>query len=80
MAISIIIHINDTDPILAEVDDIPDPNAQSILVVGPRRVDGKDLHYLAVGVNQVIFPMHRIAFIEIMPREGDEQIVGFIRE
>ena len=80
MPISVIIHISDTDPILCEVEELPSPTDQTITVTGPRRVDGKDLHYLATGVTTVIFPMNRITFIEIMPREDDEQIIGFVRE
>jgi len=80
MAISIIIHINDTDPVLCEIEELPDPNHQTITVMGPRRVDGKDLHYLATGVTTVIFPLHRISFIELVPREDEEHIVGFVRE
>lgn len=80
MAISIIIHINDTDPILCEVEELPNPNDQSLIVTGARRVDGKDLHYLAPGVTTVIFPMHRISFIELLPRDEEDQIIGFVRE
>ena len=50
------------------------------MVSNPRKLDGKDLHYLAVGVVQVIWPMQRINFIELMPTEEDEQIIGFVRE
>jgi hypothetical protein len=80
MAISIILHISDTDPILCEIEELPSPNDQSITVTGPRRVDGKDLHYLASGVTTVIFPMNRVTFIEIMPSQEDEEIIGFVRE
>ena len=80
MAISIIIHISDTDPILCEVEELPTPTDQSITVMGARRVDGKDLHYLSSGVTTVIFPMNRVTFIEVMPREDDDHIIGFVRE
>ena len=80
MALSIIIHISDTDPILCEVEELPDPNHQIVTVTSPRRVDGKDLHYIAAGVTTVIFPVHRITFIEVVPREDDDQIIGFVRE
>ncbi len=80
MALSIIIHINDTDPILCEVEELPSPTDQTITVTGARRVDGKDLHYLAAGVTTVIFPIHRISFIELMPRDEEDHIIGFVRE
>lgn len=80
MPISVIIHLRDTDPVLAEIEDMPSPSDQLLFVSGPRRVDGKDLHYLATGVVHVIFPMDKIAFIEILPREEEDRIVGFVRE
>lgn len=80
MALSIIIHISDTDPILCEVEELPDPSHQTLTVSGARRVDGKDLHYLSPGVTTVIFPIHRITFIEIVPRDQEDEIIGFVRE
>jgi hypothetical protein len=46
----------------------------------PRRRDGKDLHYLSSDVVTVIWPVNVIAFIEVMPSEGEEKIIGFVRE
>ncbi len=80
MPISIILHLEDTDPVVGEIEELPSPTDQFIMVSNPRKLDGKDLHYLAVGVVQVIWPMQRINFIELMPTEEDEQIIGFVRE
>lgn len=80
MALSIIIHIMDTDPILCEIEELPDPSHQILTVTGARRVDGKDLHYLSPGVTTVLFPVNRITFIEVVPREDEDQIIGFVRE
>lgn len=77
---TILIHISNEDPILGEVENLPTPNDQSIQVKNPRRRDGKDLHYLQANVTEVIWPINRIAFIEIIPGENDEQIIGFVRE
>ncbi len=80
MAISVIIHINDEDPIAGELEQLPATTDQTILVMNPRRVDGKDLHYLAAGVVNVIWPIARVAFIEIMPTDQEDEIIGFVRE
>ena len=40
----------------------------------------KDLRYLAPNVTQVIWPLSRVTFIEIMPASEDEKIIGFVRE
>ena len=67
-------------PILAEVDELPGLTDIMIKAKNPRKRDGKDLTYLAHNVTQVIWPMARIGFIEIMPSDDDEEIIGFVRE
>jgi predicted transcriptional regulator len=46
----------------------------------PRRKDGKDISYLEQNVTQVIWPLHKITFIEIIPGAEEEQIISFVRE
>ncbi len=77
---TILIHIMNEDPILGEVNELPAATDQIITVRNPRRRDGKDLHYLQANVTEVIWPMGRIAFIEIIPGEEEEEIIGFVRE
>ena len=77
---TILIHVANEDPILGEIEHLPSATDQSILVKNPRRRDGKDLHYLQASVTDVIWPIARIAFIEIIPGEDEEQIIGFVRE
>jgi hypothetical protein len=79
MAISIIVHISDEDPVLGEVEVLPDVTHFLVRISNPRRIDGKELHYINPGVSEIIWPMHRISFIELMPSEEDE-IIGFVRE
>jgi hypothetical protein len=79
MAISIIVHISDEDPVLGEVEELPDVTHFLVRISNPRRIDGKELHYINPGVSEIIWPMHRISFIELMPSEEDE-IIGFVRE
>lgn len=76
---TVLIHIANEDPILAEMESIPDPSDQFVVINNPRRRDGKDLHYIMAEVQTVIFPWHRISFIELFPTE-EEEIVSFIRE
>lgn len=78
--ISIIIHIMNEDAIIGEIDELPSPSDTYILVRNPRRRDGKDLGYIDSQVTQVIWPMNRIMFIELLPGEEDEKIITFIRE
>lgn len=77
---TVLVHIANEDPILGEVSELPDATAQTILVKNPRRRDGKDLHYLQANVTDVIWPISRIAFIEVIPGSEEEQIIGFVRD
>jgi hypothetical protein len=65
---------------MGEVAELPAATDQTILVKNPRRRDGKDLHYLQANVTDVIWPLVRIAFIEIIPGEEEERLIGFVRE
>jgi hypothetical protein len=80
MPYSVILHIEDQDPVLGEIEELPEPSDQFITVNNPRRIDGKDLHYLAIGVVTVIWPVNRLNFVELMPAEDEEEIIGFVRE
>ena len=54
MAMTVIVHVVGTDPVTFS---------------NPRRRDGKPLPYVDDGSISVIFPWHRISFIEVMPSE-----------
>lgn len=77
---TLIIHIQNEDPVLGEVDELPAPNDQMIIVKNPRRRDGKDISYIDVNVMTVIWPVSRINFIEIMSSGDEEEIISFVRE
>ncbi len=77
---SLVIHLLNEDPVLGEVDELPQKSDVIIIVKNPRRRDGKDLPYLDASVTNVVWPLSRISFIEILPGEKDEEIVSFVRE
>ena len=80
MSYSVIIHLSGEDPVLGEVDDLPGGNDTSVLVHNPRRRDGKDVQYLSNNVVAAIWPINQISFIEVMPSESEDKIIGFVRE
>lgn len=77
---TILIHISNEEPVLGEVENLPAPVDQLIKVKNPRMRDGKDLRYLQPNVTEMILPMVRVTFIEIIPGDQEEQIIGFVRE
>jgi hypothetical protein len=80
MAIEVLIHIRNSEPILAEIDELPKLNDTMLKVNNPRLRDGKDLHYLAANVVTVFWPVSEISFVEILQSEEDDQVIGFVRE
>ncbi len=80
MPITVLVHLQGEDAIVGEVEEIPTPTDASITVNNPRKRDGKDLSYVQGNVVTVIWPMHRINFIEIMPTSEEEKLIGFVRE
>jgi hypothetical protein len=80
MSITVLIHVSNEDPVVGEIDEMPAPTDNTITVNNPRRRDGKDLPYLEGNVVTVIWPLHRINFIEMLPTHEDEKLIGFVRE
>ena len=80
MAITVIVHIANEDPIIGEVEEMPKLSDTMIIIANPRKRDGKDLHYLDSDVTTVIWPWNRITFLEILPSAEEEKIIGFVRE
>jgi hypothetical protein len=77
---TIILHLLSADPIMGETDELPGPNDTMILVKNPRKMDGKDLHYIADNVTTVYWPVERLNFIEILGESENEEIIGYVRE
>lgn len=77
---SVIVHIANEDAIVCEIEHLPDPKDITILVHNLRRRDGMDVHYLDEDVTSVIFPLHRVNFIQVLPSAEISEVVGFVRE
>lgn len=80
MTITVLMHLSGEDPVVGEIEDLPAPTDATISVNNPRRRDGKDLPYVSGNVVTVIWPMHRVNFIEVMPTAEEERVIGFVRE
>ena len=72
MAHTVIVHLMNEDPLLAETERLPEPGDTSITLSSPRRRDGRIPHYITHGVTEIIMPLHRVSFIEVIPEEEEE--------
>jgi hypothetical protein len=77
---TLILHLLNTDPIMGDADELPSPNDTMVVVKNPRKLDGKDLHYIADNVTTVYWPIDRLNFIEVLGEGENEEIIGFVRE
>ncbi len=77
---SVIVHLNNEDPIMGEVDALPTPTDTLIILKSPRMKDGKDLRNLEANVTMAIWPISRVSFIEVLPSGEEEEIITFVRE
>jgi hypothetical protein len=80
MSISVLVHVSGEDPVLGEMESLPNPAETSVTIASPRRRDGKDLPYVQRDVVTIIYPWHRINFIEILPSPEEEKLIGPVRE
>ena len=80
MAYSVILHLPGEPSILGEVEELPKASDTLIAVSNPRLRDGKDIHYLEHNVVKVIWPVDRVALIEVLESEDEEHLIGFVRE
>lgn len=80
MSNTVIVHIRNAEPMLAEIEDLPQLSDTIIKLSNPRQRDGKDLIFLDHNVVTVYWPWAEISFIEILPGETAEEVVSFIRE
>ena len=80
MAYAVLIHIANEEPVLAELEKLPEAGDTVFTAYNPRLKDGKDLRYLANNVTLVVWPLWRINFIEVLPGEEEEKVIGFVRE
>jgi hypothetical protein len=75
MPTTVIMHVSGEDPFVAEIENLPAPSDQSVMLTNPRRRDNKPLPYVDDRTISVIFPMHRVNFIEVVASEETREDV-----
>jgi len=81
MAFTVIIHLANEDPLLAEMESLPEPNSTCVTCTEVRRRDGKPVHYVTPEASTFIFPWSRINFIEVLRGEvARGEVLEFFRD
>jgi len=76
----IMLHMKNEELILGEIDQLPDPSDQFMIVYNPRQPDGTTLVYLQEDVTAILIPWHQAKMVQILPGTGIEEVIGFVRE
>ena len=80
MSRTVLVHILNEESVIGEVDNIPDPTDQVLIVNNLRYRDGREVTYILPETKMVVYPWTRIHCVEILPSEADEEVISFIRE
>jgi hypothetical protein len=80
MSYRIQVHVAGDDPVVLDVDELPKTNDTCVIGTNPQRRDQKEVAYILREVNQVVFPMWRINFIQVLPSEQADEVPTFVRE
>ena len=65
MSFQVIVHIQDDNPFVADIDELPSPTATTITFKHPRTREQRQVPWVAGPVQSVIFPLSRILFMEV---------------
>jgi hypothetical protein len=78
---TIIVHIANAEPVKIDVDELPEKTDTCVIGKNPRLRNEKEVEWVDEGVNTVIFPWHRISFIQVYPTgEEESDFVGLFRD
>jgi hypothetical protein len=81
VAYTVILHIPNEDPIVADMEELPKPGDNFVMVSNMRRSDGTQLAYLDQDADKFLLPWHRLSFIEVRPTEAEKgEVAKFFRE
>lgn len=77
---TVILHMINEDPVVGELDELPQPTDTLVYIKKPRRRDGKQLHYMEASVVVAAWPISRLSFFEVMPDEENGEFVNIVKE
>ncbi|MEM7346844.1 MAG: hypothetical protein AAF485_21605 [Chloroflexota bacterium] len=81
MAITVILHIMGAEPLVAEIEELPPITASYITVTNVRERNGRAWKSMEADATRIMFPWHRLSFVETMPSEEDQEAVeSFFRD
>ncbi|MGD2165075.1 MAG: hypothetical protein PVH50_06065 [Anaerolineae bacterium] len=80
MTHKVLVHVLNEEAVIGEVERLPEPTDQVLILRNVRYRDGRDVSYVLPETDTIIYPWQRIHCVEILPGESEEEVVSFIRE
>ena len=78
---TVLIHVLNEEAVVGEIEELPNPTDQVLIVKNVRYRDGREVTYILPETNTVIYPWSLVHCLEIMPSEEEaEEIISFVRE
>lgn len=77
---TVILHMMNEDPVVGELDELPEATDTMIYIRKPRRRDGKALHYMEANATVAAWPVSRLSFFEVLPEAGEGELFNVVRE
>jgi hypothetical protein len=77
---TILLHILNEEAVVGEIEDMPDPKDQVLIVHNVRYRDGRDVSYVLPETKTVVYAWTRIHCVEILPGDAEEEVITFIRD
>lgn len=69
--ITLLVHVNNSEPIKLDVEQMPTTIDQVIIGKNPRERTDREVTWIDEGVTTIIVPWWRITFIEVLPNPSD---------
>ena len=77
---TVLLQMTDEELILGEIDQLPNPADQFMIIHMPRQRDGTKIAHLQENVPIILVPWHQIAYVQLLPGSGIDEVIGFVRE
>ncbi len=69
--ITLLVHINNADPVKLDVEEMPKPTDSAVFGRNPREKTEREVSWIEEGVSTIMIPWWRITFVEVLPSPGD---------
>ncbi len=76
----VVLHMADLEILKGEVDKLPNPAEQFIILHNPQQLDGKRPRFVEADVTTILVSWHQISYMQLLPDTGSDMPISFVRE